>query len=321
MRSNFLLTVSTLLLCSLAYASPKIWHGPVVDDEGQFPFVVAIYNAEENETSCTGTLVGDRWVLTAQHCVLEYSSSADANTVPTVRQPDAIQIGLGHLAALKNNAKRVINVKQIYLIGDRVDASLTRDVALLELMEPTHVTPVSLPQAHEITPAFKSSKKILTAVGFGFNDLKFPPECETAPDDKDKCQLTDVIYDHRLHFGSQTLQSDQDTINNISQLRKILPPEADEIVLQYNPDTMLGSMATMGNVITNGDSGGPLLMVVKSAQDKEPKFVQIGVNSWGEPTPGTYAAYKLMKQGVDVYALLSEPVTLDFIQSTIKKHA
>jgi len=321
MRRQILLLSCLLSLPVTALASPKIFHGATVTSDTQYPFVVAIYDKEGSRADCTGTVIGDRWILTAEHCVINFSPEDDDNATPKLHQPEDLQVGTGHLAANKSAANKVFSVKNIYVPNNQIDMTLTRDVAILETVEPLNITPVSLPKPHDVFPDLKSGTQMATAIGYGFTDLKFSAECAQYPDDEEKCQLTNVTYDDYLHYGKELLQSDSDTVITIDKIMKLVPAEPGDIEIQYNPVTMLASISPDGTSVTNGDSGGPLLIETKSANN-EPGMMQIGVNSWGAPTPGSYAAFKLMNQhlDVDVYALLSDPVTIDFIHSIITKH-
>lgn len=39
---------------------------------GEYPFVVAIFNALKKLQTCTGAIVNERVVLTAEYCVMEF---------------------------------------------------------------------------------------------------------------------------------------------------------------------------------------------------------------------------------------------------------
>jgi secreted trypsin-like serine protease len=317
MRHLKLLVAALLLAPTLATASPKIiLNGQKVTDEKQFPFVVAIYTTNGDSANCTGSVIGDYWVLTAQHCVLDYSSDNDYDPIKMMK-PKELQVGTGIGAAKKAAAKKVIDVKSIYIYGNQIDPSLTRDVALLELKKPAGVTPVALPESYDVFPEIRSGNQKAAAVGFGFVNLKFSPKCATNPDNPEKCQMVDATYDKYLHYGAEILQSDQAAMARMAKIIKMFP-EMDDGSLKFNPVTMIGGMGKQGNVATNGDSGGPLLISVTTNNEK--RFVQIGVVSWGLPAPGSYKAYKIMKDSIDFYAYLAEPVTLDFIKTTMKKH-
>lgn len=308
MTRIYRLFLMLLLFPVFAHASAGlIYHGNKVANDQQFPFVVALYMEDGNNSHCTGSIIADRWVLTAEHCVLDYSQD-DESSEPVLMKPDDILVGTGHLAGDKSKAIRVISVKRIYIPNNRPDTTLTRDVALLELSEPTGIKPVSLPDAT------LSSGLEVTAVGYGFTQIKWTDACSLTPDNEDACYITDITFPEQLRFGHEILLSQTDAVSALDYIRSIIRPETDDVVIQYDPQTMLATVAREGEIITNGDSGGPLLMT-RTGIDGKTRPVLIGVTSWGAPTPGSRKAFDEMKHGVDFYANLADPVTLDFIKS------
>ncbi len=309
-----------ILLLTLGYLSPafaalQIYHGDTVTNDQQFPFVVAIYGAEGDEPFCTGSVIADTWVLTASHCVFDY----DEDDNPSFINPEEIVVGTGYLAGNKPLAKKVISVKKIFTYTSKVDPTIQQDIALLKLNEPAGVTPVELPQFADAFPNLKSGSQLTMAVGYGWQDIKWSPECSTSPN-SEECDFR-IISDKYLHYGNEIIQSDttmEDFIKKYTDL--ILPILApSDLEITYNRTTMLGTMSSNGTTPCHGDSGGPLLLINQTNENTY--FVQIGVVSWGI-IPLTYTAYKKgYFDGVPgVYANLTNKDMLNFIKTTIKNN-
>ena len=301
------------------FAAPQIYHGKNVTSDQQFPFVVAIYDREGNQSHCTGSVISDTWVLTASHCV--FKSDDDGNRTSFI-SPEDIFVGTGYLARNKSSATKIISVKKIYTYSDETDPTLLHDIALLKLSEPADVMPVDLPESADSFPKLKAGSQSTTAIGYGWIDIKWSPDCDKYPDDPQKCHIEDVVWDKFLHYGDELVQTDkavEDLINKYSDLDP--SPSSNEPKVTYNFTTMLGAVSPDGTRTTHGDSGGPLLLSINQENGNN-KYVQVGVVSWGI-LPISYVAYKkgYWDNAPDVYAKLTDRNTLDYIRMTIKNNS
>ncbi len=108
---------------STAQVSPRIINGSDAT-LGEWPSIVALVTLGQNAFDgqfCGGSFLGDRYVLTAAHCV----DFRDPNTVDVV-------IGINNLNNEASEGVRV-PVRRIYIHEDYVDRTLLNDIAILEL--------------------------------------------------------------------------------------------------------------------------------------------------------------------------------------------
>ena len=303
----------SLLACAPLFAAPQIYHGKIVTNDQQFPFVVAVYDREGDESYCTGSVIADKWVLTASHCVFHFD---DEGSPIAFAKPEEVAIGTGYLARHKSSAKKVITVKNIYTYTKNVDPSLSHDIALLELNESAEVTPVEIPQTDTAFPNLKASFQAATAIGYGWLNIKWSSACELNPNDEQNCLIEDIVWDNYLHYGNQKIQADNTLVDLIKKYSDLESPESQSV--NYNFKTMLGAVSPDGTRTTHGDSGGPLILTTSDANGN-PKYVQIGVVSWGI-LPISYIAYKngYWDNAPDIYANLTDGETLGFIKRTVK---
>ncbi len=308
-----------LLLCILstsvsAFGLPRVYHGHKVMSDDQFPFVVAIYYADEGDTSdltafCTGTLIGKSWVMTAAHCVINEDSIK--------KNPEDFYVGFGYKARTPKTANKIAKVKKIFTFDNKPvwPDFIQHDVALLQLAEPVNdIKPVTLPDSSQAFPDLKNNDNHATTVGYGFSDLHWSSECEADPN-SDECSPDIITWEETLLYGNETIKPDsfiQDLLKKYMDLE-----HADSEGIIYNNLTMLGAISPDGTRGTNGDSGGPLL--IQDAKNNE--YTQIGITSWGMAP--SYISYKegYVTKEPAVFTNLTEPSILDFIHTVIKNNS
>ncbi|HDZ9267672.1 TPA: trypsin-like serine protease [Vibrio cholerae] len=108
---------------STAQVSPRIINGSDAT-LGQWPSIVALVTRGQNAFDgqfCGGSFLGDRYVLTAAHCV-------------DFRDPTTIDVVIG-INNLNNEASEGVRVpvRRLYIHEDYVDRTLLNDIAILEL--------------------------------------------------------------------------------------------------------------------------------------------------------------------------------------------
>ncbi len=150
-----LLAVLGLTFSTMAYATPmqtksflpKIVGGTEAKP-GDFSYIVSL-QAENFGHFCGGSLISDRWVLTAAHCV-------DGGV-------DEVWIGL--LDQKNSNSAEKFKVANIYVHPDNDPYTMSYDFALLELDQSSSYTPIAL-MTSEIS--FTNAQQIMTTTaGWG----------------------------------------------------------------------------------------------------------------------------------------------------------
>jgi secreted trypsin-like serine protease len=161
-----LFAVATLVGCGPTMMKPEgvdpdqlyIFHGSPTSEPYQ-EATVSIHKTSQwgvTDPFCTGTLISDRWILTAAHCT------------PGLRASETV-VHFGPNARQINPAK-LHTVRQVIANPAYNAQQITNDVALLELTSPvTHTAPVMpLPASIGLTSA--DTGKSIDLAGFGFQE-------------------------------------------------------------------------------------------------------------------------------------------------------
>jgi len=199
----------------------------------------------QQDSSCGASFLGDKWVLTAAHCV----DSANASL---------FKMNVGEYD-LSDGAEKAIDIANIYIHPLYDNEGYENDIALIELVS----APVNAPPAVQIASAalteqYAIENSLATVAGWGGRQGYAPNEGPTS-------DFPDILHKVDLQLSSNT------------QCRDVFAETFD--VLAENTgvtDAMIcASVIEGGKGSCQGDSGGPLVINTNSGVQ------QVGIVSWG----------------------------------------
>jgi secreted trypsin-like serine protease len=100
---------------------------------------------QTSETSCTGAIVADGWVVTAAHCVVSEDAHGHPTSTPLPISKFEVVLGRSDLSKTSQGGQWTVDQLQIDPLWD--PARLTGDVALLRLSGPLPSGAAPLPLA------------------------------------------------------------------------------------------------------------------------------------------------------------------------------
>ncbi len=207
-------------------------------------------NAELNQSSsCGASLIADKWLLTAAHCVEDGGENLHVN------------IGAHDLSLGADNA---IKVRSIYIHPDyNTPSLLENDIALIELDTRFSIAPIKIASlADSEMLALQNSPAM--ALGWG-STLAYEAYPDFAPQ-----SYPDVL--RQVDLLLYNTEECKEIVRNADSLLTPSPRSADGI-----KDNMLCAGVEDGSKdVCNGDSGGPLVVETSTG------WQQVGIVSWGE---------------------------------------
>ena len=251
--------------------------GGVEAKAAAWPWQAALISSQESyvDQFCGGSVIHERWVLTAAHCVDGV-------------HPDDIQVLVG--AHDLDEGGRRVDVEAIRMHRGYQDDTLENDIALLELAGPARVEEaVALPDGERSGEVAEPGVPA-TAIGWG---LLRPLRCKSGSKaGAHRCRPRGGGDGHFVDDLTGRPVDPSDILT--SRLMQVeLPLVGEQTCRKAYPGapiderTLCAGLKKGGKDSCQGDSGGPL--VVKDGDE----WVQVGVVSWGAgcAKPGKYGVY------------------------------
>ncbi|KAM5248411.1 prothrombin [Ctenodactylus gundi] len=220
---------------------------------GLAPWQVMLFRKSPQELLCGASLISDRWVLTAAHCLL-YPPWDKNFTVNEL----LVRIGKHSRSKYERNMEKISLLDKIYIHPKyNWRENLDRDIALLKLKKPVvfsdYIVPVCLPDKQTMTSLFKVGYKGRVT---GWGNLK------------------ETWKNHPSELQPSVLQVVSLPIveRPICQASTRIRITDNMFCAGFKPEE-----GTRGDAC-EGDSGGPFVM-------KNPfnnRWYQMGIVSWGE---------------------------------------
>jgi secreted trypsin-like serine protease len=260
-----------------------IWYGQPAP-KGAYPFMVALIQSEAENTEegnfqgqfCGGALIGDRWVVTAAHCVVAEGEDGRPAQIPA-EKIDIYAGAVGFADGTRIKVKRIVRHPQYNA------STFNNDIAVIELAasaksNKTQNIALVTPQTEAAVSGV--GKKVIAA-GWGETEEK-TPATELLHVEMDIIETglcnTNILNYRKAEFLVEMMRKAQSQYaladSTVQQVRGLIEGNVGKVVTD--------SMICSGRVNTQrdtcqGDSGGPLF-----AKGADGKFTLVGVTSWGE---------------------------------------
>ncbi len=198
---------------------------------------------------CAGSVIGDRWVLTAAHCV----DDLDLNS---------FMVNVGEFD-LRDGAEAAIAVKEVYLHPDWNSVFLNNDLALIELKEAVDVEPILLADT-QLVNEFINLDFDTIAIGWGDR------QAFDVGEERDALNFPDLLHQVELN-----LMSNSQCSNEMTETLRSLGELGSAGIVSITDAMICAGFDGGGRGTCQGDSGGPLMV------NSNGVWYQVGISSWG----------------------------------------
>lgn len=213
-------------------------------------------------STCGASFLGNKWVLTAAHCVEGVSSQL-------------LKVNVGEYD-LSNGAENAVAVKRIYMHGDyELGAAFNNDIALIELVNEVDNPAITFVNSAD-TEVLAIQKSSVTVIGWG-GRLGYGPNGGPTSNFPDVLHQVDLQLSTNNECKDILAQSSTQALEGTFTANSI--GVTDAMICAFTPEGGKGSC--------QGDSGGPLIVNTNEG------WQQIGIVSWGvgcaaQGFPGVY---------------------------------
>jgi secreted trypsin-like serine protease len=257
----------------------RIVGGEVVSSAKDWPWQVAVYFTSEGKLGfhCGGSLIADRWVLTAAHCVFNNNR---------VGRPEEFAIVEGTtqidrvLEQNPTHGGQKLAIRRIIPHENYVADKSENDIALMELATRAQSTPVPYSAPQRAAAEAPGARAVVTGWGL----LRGMKIVGGRPVDAHTEQV--IPNENLSQYMDDKLRRVEVPVLATQSCRDAWASHSSKTI---DARTICAGLATGGKDSCNGDSGGPLVV-----RDEKNFYFQAGIVSWG-PTdcgvPGLTGVY------------------------------
>ena len=239
-------------------------------EDGKYPWQVRLYSSMDDQVGfCGGSIIGDRWILTAGHCLLD---------------TDAVIVGYGsndRTKTTKIESEKVI-VYPGYLAGEKADLALVK--LRMPIPNAAAIGYADAAQEQNLMPA--GAKVTVTGWGAIWDFQAFQNAVDVMAGRRTVSERK-LLDQEELQAPRKLHEVDVDVIET-GECKAVY--ESLQVTAFSIGDTEICATGLQGGKDSCfGDSGGPLIV----AADNDRGYVQVGIVSWGPQCgnplyPGVY---------------------------------